>query len=327
MPDLLQFLAALAIAAGVSAVVALAFGAAGAPAAARGKAVCALAIVLGLACGWYVLRLPISWPPASGLSRLLTIVLPAVFALELVAACPAVPRWLAWGGRAALAISASRVLLHGSIYLNGDKPEWSAVMAAGIHLLSGGVLMLVWTLLVLLSRRAAGPVSMSLGLAALCGGLATMLAGYVSGGAAGLPLAGALAACALASAFRKFPSDSFEGALGVGTVTLFGLVYVAHFFGQLSAGRSLAIFLAPLLCWVAEAPVLRRQPVWRKALLGLALVAIPLIAVVALAKRDFDRDTLPLLGLVTVRVAVTQFGPDQRMVGSPLVENARVDGR
>jgi len=304
MPDLLQFLAATAIAAGVSAFVALAFGAAGVPAAARRKAVCGLALVLGLACGWYVLRLPISWPPASGLSRLLTIVLPAAFALELVAACSAVPRWLAWGGRLALAISASRVLLHGSVYLNGDKPEWSAVLATGIHLLSGGVLMLVWTLLVLLSRRSAGAsVSLALAQAALCGGLATMLAGYVSGGAAGLPLAGALAACALASAFRNLPSDSFKGALGVGTVALFGLLYIAHFFGQLSTERALAIFLAPLLCWVAEVPVLRCQPVWRKALLCLALVAIPLIAVVVLAKRDFDRDTLPLLSRATMPLA------------------------
>lgn len=243
-----------------------------------------------------MLRLPVSWPPASGLSRLLAILLPFAFAIELISAWAAVPRWLAWCGRLALAMSAGRILLHGSVYLSGDKPEWSAMLAAGVYLLTGGLLLLVWALLSLLSRRAGGiSISLALAQAALCGGLATMLAGYVSGGAAGLPLASALAACALASGLRKLPGGSFESAIGIGTVALFGLLYIGHFFGQLSAARALVVFLAPLLCWAAEAPLLRRQPAWRKCVLRLALVAIPLIAVVVLAKRDFDRDTLPLL--------------------------------
>lgn len=297
MPDLLQYVSATALAAGVSAVVALLAGAPRAPAsAARGKAVCALAMAAGMAAGWCVLRLPVSWPPASGLSRLLTIVLPLALAIELMSAGFTLQRWLAWCGRLALAMSAGRILLHGSVYLGSGEAGWSAMLAAGVYLLGGGLLILVWTLLSWLSRRAAGvSVTLSLAQAALCGGLATMLAGYLSGGAASLPVAGALAGCALANGLRKFPGDGFKGAIGVGTVALFGLLYVAHFFGQLSAARALVIFLAPILCWASELPVLHRQPAWRRGLVRLALVAIPLVVVVVLAKRDFDRDTLPLL--------------------------------
>ncbi|HJT33350.1 MAG TPA: hypothetical protein VJ783_15005 [Pirellulales bacterium] len=303
MPDLLQYLSATVLAAGISAVVVLAAGAPGPRWAAacsrlreKSGAVYVLALGAGLAGGWYVLRLPVSWPPASGLSRLLTIVLPLAFAIELISACPIVPRWLAWCGRLLVAMSAGRILLHGSVYLSGDKAGWSAVLAPGVYLLSGGLLLLVWTLLGVLSRRAGGlSISLALAQAALCGGLATMLAGYVSGGAASLPLAGALVGCAVASGLSKYPGDSFVGAIGVGAVALFGLLYIGHFFGQLSAPRALVVFLSPLLCWVVDLPVLRRQPAWRIGMLRLGLVAIPLIAVVMLAKRDFDRDTLPLL--------------------------------
>lgn len=297
MPDLLRYLSAMAFAAGASAIVALAAGAPRVPAGtAREKVACALALAAGLACGWYVLRLPVSWPPASGLSRLLTILLPLAFATELIWAYPTVPRWLAWCFRLALAMSAGRILLHGSVYLSGGNPEWSATLAAGVYLLSGGLLLLVWTLLTVLSRRAGGvSISLALAQAALCGGLATMLAGYVSGGAASLPLASALAGCALVSGLRKLPGESFESAIGVAAAASFGLLYIGHFFGQLSTARAFVVFLAPLLCWVAELPVLRRQPAWQIGLLRFGLVAIPLIAVVVLAKRDFDRDTLPLL--------------------------------
>lgn len=297
MPDLLRYLSAMAFAAGASAVVALAAGAPRVPAGiTRAKIASVVALAAGLACGWYILRLPVLWPPASGLSRLLTIVLPLAFAIELISAFSIVPRWLAWCGRLALAMSAGRILLHGSVYLSGSNPEWSATLAAGVYLLSGGLLLLVWTLLTVLSRRAGGvSISLALAQAALCGGLATMLAGYVSGGAASLPLASALAGYALVSGLRKLSGESFEGAIGFGAVALFGLLYTGHFFGQLSTARALVVFFSPLLCWAAEAPVWRRQPAWRKCLLRLALVAIPLIAIVVLAKRDFDRDTLPLL--------------------------------
>ena len=303
MPDLFLYLSALALATGGGAVAALAVAGPRPPAsAARTKAACVLAVGAGLALGGSVLRLPISWPPASGLGRLLVLVLPVALGIELLSAYAAVPRWLAWCGRLALAMSSGPMLLHASVYVAGDKPQWSAMQAASVHVLSGGLLTCVWAPLTWLSRRA-GDVAIPLALAqtALCGGLAMMLSGYVSGGAAGLLVAGALTGCVVASGMRKFPSGSFEGAIGVGIVALFGLLFIGHFFGRLSTGRTLAIFLAPLLGWITELPALRRQPVWRVCVLRLVLVAIPLIAVLVLAKRDFDRDLLPLLARETRR--------------------------
>ncbi|HEX5446857.1 MAG TPA: hypothetical protein VFW87_23780 [Pirellulales bacterium] len=297
MPDFHTYGSALALAAGITALVALAVGALRPPASlARRKVACVMAVAAGLASGGYVLQWPVAWPPTSGLGRLLTIVLPLAIVIELISAATAVPRRLVWCCRLALAMSIGRILLHGSIYLSGDTPEWSVPLAAAIHLISGSVLMVVWALLIWLSHRSGGAsLCLALAQAALAGGLATMLAGYLGGGAAALPLAGALAGCALACGLRKLPGDSFEGAVSLGAVALFGLLFIGHFFGQLSTGRALTVFLAPLLCLVTELPVLRRRPAWQTCLLRLVLAAIPLIAVVALAKRDFDHDTLPLL--------------------------------
>ena len=58
------------------------------------------------------------------------------------------------------------------------------------------------------------------------------------------------------------------------------------------------MLLSPLLCWVTEIPQLRQRKPWLVGLLRLVLVAIPLLVVLAAAKRDFDRDMAPLLGKI-----------------------------
>jgi hypothetical protein len=73
-------------------------------------------------------------------------------------------------------------------------------------------------------------------------------------------------------------------------VGLFGVLFLGQFFGELSTGRALAVFLAPLVCWVTELPWLRKLKPWKIGAVRIALVAIPLLIVVALAKRDFDRN-------------------------------------
>ncbi|HQU45852.1 MAG TPA: hypothetical protein PK867_23760, partial [Pirellulales bacterium] len=75
-----------------------------------------------------------------------------------------------------------------------------------------------------------------------------------------------------------------------------GVLFVGDFFGRLSAGPALVMFLAPLLCWVTELPPLRRGKPWQTVAIRLLLVALPLIAVLLVAKHDFDRDMAPLLG-------------------------------
>ena len=297
MPDPFQYLLAIAVAAGASALVALAFGGLKSGArTARTQAAIVLAMAAGLASGAYILRLQISWPPVNGLSRLLTIMLPFALAIEVLSSFSIVPPWFAWCWRLALAASAGRILLHDSVYVSGPGGEWSAWQVVAVLSIGGGMLALVWVLLTWLSRRSGGvSISLALAQAVLCGGLAVMLAGYVAGGAAALPVAGALVGCGAASGWRKLPGSRLEGVIGIGVVAFFGLLFIGRFFGQLSTARALALFLAPLLCWTTELPALRCQPAWRVAVLRLVLVGVPLVAVLVLAKRDFDRELLPLL--------------------------------
>jgi predicted PurR-regulated permease PerM len=91
---------------------------------------------------------------------------------------------------------------------------------------------------------------------------------------------------------------SAPAIVGVGVVGLFGLLFVGHFFGRLSTGYGLAMLLSPLLCWVTEMPPLRHRKPWVVGSLRLVLIAIPLLVVLAAAKRDFDRDMAPLLGKI-----------------------------
>lgn len=258
--------------------------------------ICVPAVGVGVFGGAWLLRLPLAWPPSTGLGRVLTILVPAAVAVELLAGWLAKARWLGWCARLALAMVAARVVLDGSVYISGEAPQWSRRYAALVLLASGGLLTIEWLLVNRLARRSSG-VSLPLALAetAACGGLAIMLKGYLSGGEAGLPLAGALVGCGLASVAFKLPKEFFVGAAGVSVIMLFGLLFVGRFFGQLSTARMLALFLAPLLCWISEFKAVRQRPSWQIALLRLALVAALLAMVVLSAKGDFDRDTRPLI--------------------------------
>ena len=83
---------------------------------------------------------------------------------------------------------------------SGNADAWT--LAQTIAILGGGFagLITVWSLLCRLSERsAAGSITLSLAMAILCTGLATMMAGYIKGGAAAIPLAAALVGITLAS--------------------------------------------------------------------------------------------------------------------------------
>lgn len=260
---------------------------------------------VGLVLGYYVLALHLAWPPANGLDRFLTLVVPAALGIELIAAFERVSRPLAWCLRLSLAAMVPRILLHGSVYLSGDEWSlWQAVMTlAGCVVLLAGL----WGLLSWLARRSPPGVSIpfALILAILTAGLTVMMAGYIKGGAAAFPLAATLVATTIGARLikkRLNPSECFNAPaiLGIGVVSLFCLLFIGRFFGRISTGDALTILLAPLLCWVTEMPPLRRSKPWVVASLRLTFVAIPLLVVLTLAKRDFDRDMLPLLGKVSV---------------------------
>ena len=214
-----------------------------------------------------------------------------------------IPQWVAWFLRMILVAAIPRILLHGSVYLSGSddgRPLWQAgsVWAVCSVLLAG-----LWSLLSLLSVRSPS-VSLSLVLCMTiqCTGATVMMAGYIKGGAAALPIVATLLATSTVVwlIFRRSgtPTNFHAPAiLGIGVVGLFGLLFIGRFFGRLSTGAALTMLLAPLLCWVMETSPLRHRKPWLVGTLRLLLVAIPLVAVLVLAKIDFDRDMSPLLSV------------------------------
>jgi hypothetical protein len=297
MPEPLLYLQAMGAAAVVSALLVLTLCGLQRPVtAARPNVAYVLAMGLGLAAGNFVLSLRWPWPPMNGLDRFLTIVVPAVLGIEFVAEFQAVPRWGAWFLRMSLAATAPRILLHGSTYLTGtdhDWPGWQALTALSI---CGGLLAGMWALMSWLSQRSPGmSIPLALGLAIQCTGLTVMMAGYLKGGAAAFPLAAALVATSIAGGLVTKRSDR-ASIIGIGVVGLFGLLFIGRFFGRLSTVSAVVLLLAPLLCWVSELPFLRCRSPWLVGSLRFLLVAMALAVVLAMAKRDFDREMAPLLG-------------------------------
>ena len=317
MPEPLLYLKAIGAAAVVSAMFVLAMAGLRRPAGAgRLNAACVFAIGFGLAIGYYVLALQVAWPPKSALDRFLTIVLPAALVVELIGGFQRVPRWVVWLLRLALAAAIPRILLHGSVYLGDYSNAWTLWQATMVLAISGGLLASVWSLLAWLPQRSPGvAIPISLCLATQCAGLTVMMAGYIKGGAAAFPLTMVLLATTIASRLMMKGSDlqnnvgsptkvnamanfAAPAVIGVGVVGLFSLLFTGRFYGRLSTGPALVMLLAPLLCWLTELPFLRHRNPWLVGTLRLTLVAIPLLVVLVLAKRDFDRDMAPLLSLV-----------------------------
>jgi len=263
MPDPVELLKAMALAAGVAGAVLLILGKAGRSLNAVRPA---LGWPLGVGLGFFAGCLLIpdlrpEWPPAEDLDRFLLIVLPATVLVEAVAAWPRVPRWLAWLLRAALAFAAARVLLHGSTYLvqpagpgNGEwsgEQRWYWLGGLGILLVFG------WAGLELLNRKAPSRwIPLALAVVCLASAVAVMLTGYASSGQLGMPLTGALVGATLASLLVSSPEGQ-SAPLGVGIVSLFSLLVMGCFFAGLDTISAALLFLAPLVCWPPVLPKLR----------------------------------------------------------------------
>jgi hypothetical protein len=121
-------------------------------------------------------------------------------------------------------------------------------------------------------------------------GVAVMLSGYTSSGQLGLLLAAALAGATAASLALPGP-PRVTGALGVGLVGLFGVLISGSFFVKLTLAQAACLLAAPLLCWLAELPYLRRLRPWPRGLAQVVLVAIPVALVGGQAWQRFQEDS------------------------------------
>ena len=293
-----------------------------------------LAISAGLVVGYEVLFFSWTWPPANALNRFLMIVLPAALIVELLTAVfdsGFYSRSLTIVLRVTLYACVGWILLHDSVYLSrvgSDNPDaWTLTQTVAILCGGFGGLIVVWSLLCRLSRRSAScSITLSLAMAVLCAGLATMMAGYIKGGIAAIPLTAGISGVALASQVLTTglgdPGKPYlQGAIGIGVIGLFSLLCIGHFFGQLSGLHAIVIFLTPLLCWISEFPGLASTPPLRKFTMHLIAVTIPLAAVLFVAKRDFDQKMAPLLaGVPSTKVRINV---SPALVSSPSFSSQR----
>ena len=257
MPDPLLYLAAIGAAAAVAAL--LVAGVAWPRQADKEKGNSSnrqrLAVVAGLigglVAGYWMLDLYVSWPPVNALDRFLTIILPLALGIELVATLDRVPRRLAWTLRIALVAAMGRILLHGSVYFTAAHSHWHTI---AVLIASAVVTAAVWLLLARLAARSRFGVSIPIVLSGtmLVSGLVIMISGYVSGGAATLPLSASLVATGVTSTVlaRK---PYVDAPLSIGVIGLGGLLFIGRYFGGLSTVTALALMLAPLLCWLPAA--------------------------------------------------------------------------
>jgi len=236
------------------------------------------------------------------------ILFPAVFVAEFAAAIHSSLfqgkkpnlQWLAWLPRLAVAALAGRILLHDTIYItdlsgSGSRqwsPEETWIILGTLAAALGGV----WFLLAWLTQRESGR-SVPMAVAIACAGttLAMMMSGYASGGPLAMPLAGAVVGAIVASFILK-SGENVSGVLGFAVVGLFALLVMGHFFGELTWTNAALLFFAPVLCALPELPTLRRVKPTLRAILGLALTAVPVAIALALAQQKMTEDSAPPSG-------------------------------
>ena len=83
--------------------------------------------------------------------------------------------------------------------------------------------------------------------------------------------------------------------MGIGLVSLFSLVWIGRFFGQLTSTDAIVMLLAPSLCWITELPLLRKRSDTAKFAIQLVTVIVSLAILLVEAKREFDEKMGPLL--------------------------------
>jgi hypothetical protein len=286
----------------------------------RWRWVLCLGWVAGLATGWVRLGYAIPWPPATGLDRLLILVLPLAMASVLCGSEPERDRgtdqasgarnslrgWLAVGLAGLRSLVVPWVLLWGSVHLTGGGAAAHFPSGPGCLFVASGVLLGLGesSLRRLLSHPAGWMVPASLIGALLTAGTCVLLAGYIKGGAIAFPLAGALLGGLLATSGRQRAEPvGLSGRhaarrvlVTLGTISLYGVLFVGAAFGRLPGGRALLIGVTPLVGWVTEWSLLRRWPArWLPWVRGVAM-ALPLGLALVSAKRDFERTLGPLVG-------------------------------
>ncbi len=226
-----------------------------------------------LGCGW--LGIVPRWSIREDRDRLLILVIPAVWMVEIVGTLPRAPLWLVWTGRLVVAGLGTPVLLWGSVYLS---TLWTPMVAVRVSVGIAAVEAMEWGLLAKLAHRGTD-LSLSIAMAAtlVAASVANALSGYLGAGEVGMVLSASVLGGAVAR----------SRSVGIAVVGLASLLTTGHFFGELRADHAAILAAAPMLAWVPEAPGLRAISAKPRAILRVALVAVLVGGVVADAGRRF----------------------------------------
>ena len=225
------------------------------------------------------------WPFTSeNEDRFLAILLPLAVMTEVVAFF--LPGWVAWTGRLLISLSATPLLLLGTVYFQ----TWSGLQTALWLGILADCLMLAWVSLDC-QIRLLPPRTVLFGLAGVNAGagIVLMIGGYATGGPLAMILGAALATTALVSP-RTLPAKALAGAASIGLVGLFAILVSGHFLASLGLDHAAILFAAPVLAWVLILPRIRKAAMLRVAVL--VLEALPVVGVVGLAwKRSEEPET------------------------------------
>ena len=274
-------------------------------------------LVLGLWPGYRILGFESRWPPVNALDRFLMIVLPAAMIVEFIGTVR-VPddqhnflfrfsSFCAATVRFAFIVSVGRVLWHDSVYLSSvesNTNDWPPFIAFGV-LLSGAALLYVAlrSSMILAFRGVSASLTAGLVMSLLATGMVTMLAGYIKGGAAAMPLAGGIcgAALALRMAGKKTGPATSHGQflIGISVTALFSLLWIGRFFGQLTTFDVLMIFLSPHCCWLSEFWPFRDYSNNYRMVIRMAAVALILLVVLFFKWQQFMQKMIPLIAFQT----------------------------
>ena len=301
MPDVLLFLEAFLASAGASTIAVLAFALCRrqqnglAESNRNWPAANVLSAAAGMYVGCWVLRVPWKWPPMNAMDRFRELILPVTVAIELLACWKIVPESIVWILRCSAMVILAGVLLFGSVYFARDAETLISWQTWLILLISTLSLIVVWLPLLRLSvKRAATSIGIAVAMCIQAAGVAIMLAGYVNGGAAAIPLASAVLATTVTTLLVSGTAN-LRGVISVAVIALFSLLFIGRFFGALSTAQGVVIFFSPLLCALTELPAIRHLKPLQIAIIRIVLVAIPLLIVLVLSKLQFDHRMAPLL--------------------------------
>ncbi len=257
-------------------------------------------IAAGVIVGCHVLQFPWTWPPANAIERFLQLFVPGTLIVHL-----AVSLWSHTAGTIRLlrllpSLACPLLILYGSVHLRAplSVADHSLPGTVAAPLIIGSctitLLAAVFTTQSLTRRTSPLITGLLITLTLPAAGISIMLAGYIKGGSAALPLAGSLLATVLG--LRFLPHEPRRHALpDLALLLLFGLLMIGHFFGRISLLQAASLLGSPLLAAAIPLPQKFRSRHTGELRLRLLILAVLIAAQLALAAWEFSVRMKPLL--------------------------------